>query len=242
MANEMKIQKVSAADLVFDAMKQCIVTGKWVAGEKIPTEVQLSEMFGVNRLTVRVALQRMQALGLLDIRVGDGTYVRKFDMCANIVELSPFYSSETNSGEVREYRLYLEARVVKLASQRRTESELQDYWNVYTEMAEHVDRFFAAEDSDTADYELKLQVDLSVRIHMILCGMAHNELLKYAFAIVQPSIRQLMLINIVNRMKEPGPTKAYLRMYEDLYYSLKQQDKAASVEMIKKIMDIDLDF
>ena len=84
MARPHKIKKISAADQVFDEMRQFILDKTWNVGDKIPTETQLSEQFDVNRLTVRVALQRLQALGILDIRVGDGTYVRELDMSEKI--------------------------------------------------------------------------------------------------------------------------------------------------------------
>ena len=72
MENVSKIKKVSAADQVYTQLKTFILEGHWVPGEKIATETELAKSLGVNRLTVRVALQRLAALGLMDIRVGDG--------------------------------------------------------------------------------------------------------------------------------------------------------------------------
>lgn len=43
-----------------------------------PSESDLADLFGVNRLTVRLALQKLNTLGILDTRVGDGTYVCAF--------------------------------------------------------------------------------------------------------------------------------------------------------------------
>ena len=71
MEQDLKISKKSTADLVSDKIKELITNHTWTAGQKIPTEMELSRSFGVNRLTVRIALQRLSALGLLDIRVGD---------------------------------------------------------------------------------------------------------------------------------------------------------------------------
>ena len=73
--DDLKIKKKSTADLVCEKMKSMISNGTWQYYQKIPSESDLAEMFGVNRLTVRIALQRLNALGILDTRVGDGTYV-----------------------------------------------------------------------------------------------------------------------------------------------------------------------
>ena len=86
MAQNYKIKKQSAADLVCEKMKELILRKEWNTGEKIPSEMELAESFGVNRLTVRIALQRLHTLGLLDIRVGDGTYVRS--LCRDIADKS----------------------------------------------------------------------------------------------------------------------------------------------------------
>lgn len=60
-------------------MQEAIRSGKWKVGEKIPSEAELSEFFGVSKLTVRVALQQLIGIEVLEKRVGDGTYVRAFD-------------------------------------------------------------------------------------------------------------------------------------------------------------------
>ncbi|MEM5317749.1 GntR family transcriptional regulator [Paraburkholderia sp. JHI869] len=53
-------------------------TGKWAAGEKIPTEPQLAEAFGVGIGTIRRAVEELVAERLLIRRAGRGTIVAKF--------------------------------------------------------------------------------------------------------------------------------------------------------------------
>lgn len=50
--------------------------GAYAAGDALPTVVALAERFGVNRHTVRQALQAMQARGLVSVEQGRGTFVR----------------------------------------------------------------------------------------------------------------------------------------------------------------------
>src|SRR5512141_52 len=52
-----------------------IETGKLAPGSRLPPERELSEMLGVNRMTLRQALQLLESQGLLIRRQGDGTYV-----------------------------------------------------------------------------------------------------------------------------------------------------------------------
>lgn len=48
----------------------------WKVGDKLPSERELVGTFGVGRSAVREALKSLSLLGLLEIRQGDGTYVR----------------------------------------------------------------------------------------------------------------------------------------------------------------------
>ena len=56
-------------------LKELIQTGRYKAGEKLPSEVELSEMCGVNRNTLRQAVAELAAMGLLRKEKGTGTFV-----------------------------------------------------------------------------------------------------------------------------------------------------------------------
>ena len=240
MAGPRKIKKISAADQVFEEMRQLILEEVWKIGERIPTETQLAEQFAVNRLTVRVALQRLQALGLLDIRVGDGTYVKALDMTENISELAAFYSSSTSAKDAEEYRYIIETACVRLAVYRRTDEDLASYWEKYQEMVRHANTHLRNASPAVAEKEAQAHTDMNLDIHTILCGMAHNELLNYAFSIAKGPNRNLMLRNVLRRMRSDSDISDILDLYEKLYLHLKEQDPEESLRAIRQIMHIDV--
>lgn len=55
-----------------------ILSGQYPAGEKLPPERDLAESLGVNRSTVREALKKLEMLGLVEVRHGDGVYVLNY--------------------------------------------------------------------------------------------------------------------------------------------------------------------
>ncbi len=63
------------SDQVFSRLKQQLLEGAWKAGEKIPSENELADRFGVSRVTIRHALQKLSALGLIETRFGEGSFV-----------------------------------------------------------------------------------------------------------------------------------------------------------------------
>jgi GntR family transcriptional regulator, transcriptional repressor for pyruvate dehydrogenase complex len=65
----------TAVDACARAIRDAIVRGELAAGERLPPERRLAETFGVNRVTVRSALARLEAARLLRVRQGSGYLV-----------------------------------------------------------------------------------------------------------------------------------------------------------------------
>jgi len=61
---------------LFGTLKEQILSGDYVPGQKIPTERELCAHFGVSRITARHALRLLSEQGMLDRQVGRGSYVR----------------------------------------------------------------------------------------------------------------------------------------------------------------------
>ena len=65
----------SAVQYLLDAFNKELLSGALRPGDQIPTEVELSEQFGVARNTVREAVKILVAMGVLEIRRPVGTFV-----------------------------------------------------------------------------------------------------------------------------------------------------------------------
>jgi GntR family transcriptional regulator of arabinose operon len=63
--------------VVYEALRQDIESGRLAAGARIPSEAELGSRFGASRITVGRAMRDLQLQGLVDRRVGSGTYVRR---------------------------------------------------------------------------------------------------------------------------------------------------------------------
>lgn len=67
----------SVVERITDQITNAIINGELKPGDKIPTEVELCESFGVGRNSVREAIKVLEAYGVLEIRRADGTYIRQ---------------------------------------------------------------------------------------------------------------------------------------------------------------------
>src|SRR5438874_5898071 len=59
---------------VYTALRRDLQSGRWKHGDRMPTEAELVETFGVSRITVARAMRDLQAAGLVKRRAGSGTF------------------------------------------------------------------------------------------------------------------------------------------------------------------------
>jgi GntR family transcriptional regulator len=83
---------------IAEGLIQQIESGDLAPGERLPPERELSRMFGVNRMTLRRALMRLELQGLLNRRQGAGTYVSEPKIERQADELVSFSRGMTRRG------------------------------------------------------------------------------------------------------------------------------------------------
>ena len=122
----MRIKKVSASEQVCEAIQEQISGGVWRVGDKLPSESELAQKFGVNRLTVRMALQKLNALGIVETRTGSGTFVIEFDFEGYLKTASRFFEQSGMMQNVTEFRNHIEIECARLAMERATPEDLAE--------------------------------------------------------------------------------------------------------------------
>jgi DNA-binding FadR family transcriptional regulator len=78
------VQKRSLPDEVFEQLTAEIVSGRYAAGDTIPSERELSEVLRVNRHVVREAVKRLEQIGLVKVVQGGRTKVLDFPTTAGL--------------------------------------------------------------------------------------------------------------------------------------------------------------
>jgi GntR family transcriptional repressor for pyruvate dehydrogenase complex len=70
-----RIGRVNIKDMALEQLKRFIASGVLKVGERLPSERELAERLGVGRNSVREAIKVLEATGLLESRIGEGTFV-----------------------------------------------------------------------------------------------------------------------------------------------------------------------
>ncbi|MEU6642268.1 FadR/GntR family transcriptional regulator [Saccharomonospora sp. NPDC046836] len=149
-------------DQVIGQLRDAIRTGEWPVGERIPTEAELVAGLGVGRNTVREAVRALAHSGLLEVRQGDGTYVRATSEVSGAIRR--LAGSELR--EVLQVRKPLEVEGARLAAAHRTDEDLSRLRALLDER----DRAWAAQD-------LQEFVRADAEFHLMTVQAGHNTLL-----------------------------------------------------------------
>src|SRR6185295_15255271 len=106
-------------------VKQLISEGRFKSGDRLPPERELAEKFVVSRTSVREALRALESLGLIDIRPGEGTFVREVSIDALIGPLALLMTTQREAiGEAAHNRAITRVvhAIMDLLAQSREES------------------------------------------------------------------------------------------------------------------------
>src|SRR5918912_1138679 len=153
-----------ASSAIAEQIRTAIVTGQLGRGDRLPPERELAEQFGVSRVTVRDALRALEAMGLIDVKVGarGGAFVTVPSGDVVGQTMSDMMMMQAISPEdIVEARLIVELGTITIACARATDDD--------------VARLRAVCQRGREALEAKTYTrDLSWDFHALLAQMTHN--------------------------------------------------------------------
>ena len=182
-----KLNKHNLVDQVLVQLQETIQSEKYSPGDKLPTETELMKLLNVGRSTIREAIRILVFSGLLEVRQGDGTYIRSSSMAAEPLEKK---FQKANSKEMNEAIQIMDIQISALAAERRTMEDLQ-------KIKHHLDKRnqFLKEKK----YDEYLKSDLN--FHMAICEATHNSILIDMYKSICNLLNQ-MLNNLIMDTKD----------------------------------------
>ena len=190
-------------------------------GQKIPSERKLAEALGVGRSIVREALKSLTLLGLVEVRQGDGTYLRsrESDLLPQSIEWG-LLLGEKRIRDLVEARRYLEVIIAELAALRRNAEDIAALHELLAEMraaAGDPDRFVAAD----------------VAFHFRVTQAGRNESLHQIMA----SIRTLLNVWISRVMHAEGTYEPSMNEHIDVLEAIERGDAGDARLAMQRHMD-----
>ncbi|MCM3699560.1 FadR/GntR family transcriptional regulator [Paenibacillus macerans] len=123
-----------------------ILQKDYKSGDKLPTERELSEHFGVGRSSVREALSGLKALGIIEVRQGSGCYVKEINLASLLLPIQgQLYNKRILVEEIMETRVAIELEIIRQAVKRATPIMLDKIESYLTSVEQDSAQHFAFE-------------------------------------------------------------------------------------------------
>lgn len=165
-----QIENAGVAQRLRDALLAQLHSGKWRAGDRLPTERALSAEYGVGRATVRRVLGELKDLELITQTVGSGTYVGERATMALAALAADHPTSVTSPAELMDARMSLEPAILEMVARRATPADLQ-------RMEQCCDQAEAAKTLDEFEY-------WDGMLHQVIADAAHNTFVSSVFRLM----------------------------------------------------------
>ena len=220
-----RLNSESVVQRVINCLTDAMLTKQLKPGDKIPTEMELSESLGVGRNSIREAIKILVYLGVLEIRRAEGTFV-----CEGFSEsmIDPMVYGiildKTDDYEnLMELRELIEVGVVHLAMQKYQEKELKDLENHLFVLKEEIQKGLGNIDAIFEAYN---------QFHDAVSAMGYNPLVDKINKVVRVLTHGVRL-DTVTRMVETGRGMELYEAHEKIYCMLLNRDENNINELIK---------
>jgi GntR family transcriptional repressor for pyruvate dehydrogenase complex len=191
--DDFKIKKNSLSDQIYEVIVKRITGGVWKTGDRLPSEAELADMFGVNRLTIRGALQKLNAMGVLETRNGSGTYVTKFNFEDYIRAASAFYIDSNLLDDLMAFRMTIEVESIRLAAQNGTAEEVKELERLALEHRA-VYMTYTGYGRPIGEAWVRSTAASDLAFHEQIYKMTHNQYYMYTFAMIQDALYDYMML------------------------------------------------
>lgn len=219
------VRRLSLPEAVAEQLSRRLKAGEFTVGEQLPGHRQLAAAFGVSVPVVREALSRLVAQGLLEIRAGQGTYVRTTELPQ--VETGAFEvgaSSHEELLEILEARAVLETELGALAATRADQEQVATLWRLLDRMAEA-----------SMDPEGFLEADLA--FHIALAEAAKNSVLLRAMLGLRTSIRRFLGVRSVRSTGSEESAGLAIEQHRAIVSAVAAGDADEARAAVRRVMD-----
>lgn len=211
---------------IIDQIKAMIARGELNPGDKLIPERELAEQLQVGRSAVREAYRALEAIGIIEIRSGEGTFVREMSNkpMTDIMSLAVITGKDTLF-ELLELRKIVEVEATGLAALRRTDDDLREMKMCLEQMKEEINKGNLGDLADT-------------KFHYAITSAAHNSLLMRMMNSVAETMQLEMKTVLKNMYNTPNTPMQLYEQHKKIFQEISiGNDKTAKAAMYNHLIN-----
>ena len=197
-------------------LREAIRSGFYVNGDQLPAERELAERFDTARSTIRKVLFNLEADGLIERRVGSGTFVRYEDVA---ISVALDIVSQVSPLELIEARMAVEPYMTRLAVLNATANEIKILGSILDDLEKcrNDKEAFSRHDS---------------MFHEWLARSSNNPLMLHLYQQINAVRGHDQWDAMKNKILTPDEIDEYNRQHRELYEAIKRRDLVSAVRHI----------
>lgn len=169
-----------------DILAMITLEKRFLPGEKLPNEIELSEELNISRTTLREAIRILVTNGILEIKRGRGTFVEKdFEPHQNMTSFNNLASARIDAKDLYEIRLIFEPEAAYYATIRATDSELNRILAYGKQIEQKI-------------IQKKDRTDVEQKFHKSIAKATHNEFIDKLMPIILQAINTGVILSQEN--------------------------------------------
>ena len=209
----MQISPVSQPSLVDEVarrLRELVESGTLTTGDRLPSEPELVKSLKVSRTVLREAIGRLEAIGLLTVRRGSGTFVANGESLTTATQLirSALAISTHDLLKVAELRRCIETHCARRAAEVATDAEIADLEAHYQRMA------------DSGGLPIEARMKLDFEFHKKITQLSGNDVLSGVLQVIQDFI----YLSIAQTMEQPGLPPAPHDLHLEMMAAIRARD------------------
>ncbi|MBC7189473.1 FadR family transcriptional regulator [Candidatus Aerophobetes bacterium] len=206
------VQKRRIYQEIIEQIQSMIERGELKPGHKLPSERELAEICRVSRPAVREALSALEIMKVIEIRPGEGTFIRNTRKVCLQKSLS-FLKNQTSPFEVLQARKVVESGIAKIAACEAKEEDLVLMEKLVEKMKKVID-------------EHEKLLDLDYKLHVAIAEATHNPILREIGEYLAKTMKQeLWHILCEKNLKIPGRAERYVAEHQSIHQAIKEKDQ-----------------
>jgi len=221
IGNTLKLSQV-----IQKKIEELIRTKKLIPGQKLPTEKELCESFGVSRTALREAIQMLAAKGLISVKKGSGIFVNDYSSATARDFISLYLEVNFDKESILhviKVRQILEPEITKLAALNRDDQDL-------SKIEKNLKSF---QNCDKCD--VKSLGTLDREFHLLIAESSKNPLIPL---IIDPIFRLMPKIRTLVYAKIDHAESAALDFHTKIYNSIVKQDSEKAFQLMVEHLKI----
>ena len=184
--NYRRVKQPKISDVIAEELESMILEGSLKPGQRLPSERELAKQFDVSRPSLREAVQKLVAKGLLNSRQGGGTFVSETLDSGYADPLLTLFSSHPEAqADLLEFRHALEGVAAYYAALRSTEADRKAIQAIYDELESY---------HEAKEFEREVKAD--VEFHLRIAEASHNAVLLHTMRALLGLVEKNIMSNL----------------------------------------------